>query len=195
MKIKDPKHVEKLASLVGVVYVLFDIYLVFVPSYFDFWASTFLFIFPMIFLNCLGLVVYNKYGEELLDLEREGKDIVERHGGRWEWAKELIRENKALTFIFLSIWPCAICAYIFIRDAEKETYGKAFGIITIGCILCTLFWCILLELSWKFMWYTLLIIGIVAFIRRKALIEMCKFIIEKIKIWCLRALDGGGLCK
>jgi hypothetical protein len=146
----------------------------------------------MIFLNSLGLWVFNKYGEEVLDLEKEGKELINSHGGKWEWAKELIRENKTLTFIFLSIWPCAICAYIFIRDAEKETYGKAFGIITIGCIICTLFWCVLLELSWKFIWYTLLIIGVVAFIKRKVIMAECKVIFEKIKNWCLKkALERG----
>jgi len=123
--------------LVVLSYYLFDgIYMPWLTYTFGYWV--FIPLYPSILLvNFAGLFMYDYFKEDVFFLEFGKNWIAEV--GRLERMKRILRNNKNLIFISLSIWPSPIASYIFFRK-ENESTAKKIKIMAIGSLFCTAIW-------------------------------------------------------
>lgn len=147
------------------VYFGFDAYLVALAIFFTLkWALPLLFI-GMVMINLLGLIAYDYFDEDLLHLE-EGKAWIERKDGKHEAFKKMIRKTRWFAFLALSIWPCPLAGYLYLRDKTNESFLDAVVLIVIGSIPGTLVWGTGTRGIWVYKLYAIPI-GIAAYVVKK----------------------------
>ena len=132
------------------IYIVFDAYMIWMSKNPNMWIVIPAIFIPMLFLDVIGIYAFEWSKKDPLKIVDDSKWARETNANGF---KKFAVERKWLAFSILSIWPCPMAGFLYLRKSKELRLKEVLRLNALGSLVCTLFWTVSLEAIWKIAMY------------------------------------------